>query len=272
MDEGIIPVTLKKQSNMFIWGLIGAAAASVGGIFFLFNYFRKDLSLTEDQKIQIEEIRQEIEESNCEITTEAAKQIIALIDHIAMENFKSKSYIHEKRRSAIKNNIEYIKLCKETLNLKQSALSEATKKVLYYFGNISVEEIQKVLRKIPIYELEKVVKNSDSFLIQNSTPLDKNSIKEAYIFYAKRHGEMMNDNLSLIEHKSKQNNSITQEGLIEKILLIKIQIEDELYLKYKMNHSQLCYFLLEFNLMEDSDIKKLYEEVSSFNKILEANK
>ena len=73
MDEGIIPVTLKKQSNMFIWGLIGAAAASVGGIFFLFNYFRKDLSLTEDQKIQIEEIRQEIEESNCEITTEAAK-------------------------------------------------------------------------------------------------------------------------------------------------------------------------------------------------------
>jgi len=138
--------------------------------------------------------------------------------------------------------------------LKQSVLHEATKIELYYFRNISIEEIQKVLRKIPIYELEKVVNKSDSFLIQNSTPLDKNCIKEAYIFYSKRHGEMMNDNLSLIENNSKQiDNSFTQEGLIEKILLIKIQIEDELYLKYKINHAQLCYFLIEFNLMEDSD-------------------
>jgi len=69
--------------------------------------------LTEDQKIQIEEIRQEIEESNSEITTEAAKQIIVLIDQIAMENFKSKSYIHEKRRSAIKNKKELIDFVKQ---------------------------------------------------------------------------------------------------------------------------------------------------------------
>jgi len=39
MEDEIIPDTLKKQSSRFIWGLIGAAAASVGGIFFTFQLF-----------------------------------------------------------------------------------------------------------------------------------------------------------------------------------------------------------------------------------------
>ncbi len=135
--ENTIP-SFKLSYLNYIFGIATLVSASIGTLYMVINYFRKDLFLTQDQKIQIEEIRQDIEESNCEITTEAAKQIIALINEIATEISNSRSYIHDKRRTAMKNQVEYHKLCKETLKIKDWALREATRKVLHQFGNISV--------------------------------------------------------------------------------------------------------------------------------------
>lgn len=270
----ILSVSTLINSKKIIYGSgIILISAFVGSVYYLYNIFKNDVELTEEHKMQIEEIKEEIEEMKGEITIEAAIQIVTLITNISDEIFnKNKGDINEKRRACINKPEEYKLYSKETFNLKEKALSEATRKVLYYFGNISYEKIQFLLRKVSQYELESIAYKVNPPSFEENSPPDKSTVKQAYKFYAMRYIEEMElfyekeskyykDIIPLNEKSGISIQSIENE-LFFKLLIIKLKIDDELYLKFKYREEQIRYLLYEYQLFDDNDVRKLYENVN----------
>jgi hypothetical protein len=255
--------------------LIGTGAlivsAIIGSSYYLYNILKNDVELTEDHKMQIEEIKEEIEESNGELTIESAILLVSLITKISQDIFsKYKSDINQRRRANFKNKEEYVKLCKETFSLKEKALNNSTKKVLLHFGNVSYEKIQKMIKKISPYELESISYKFNHPTFEENAPPDKNTVKDAFKFFANKFieeieyfhkisesGELMN-NLEKVKNLNQIENS-----LIFDLLTLKLKIDDELYLKFGYTEDQIRYLLFEYQLYEDPEVKKLYEAINS---------
>jgi hypothetical protein len=260
------------QNKKVLYG-IGAIIASglIGSAYYLFNIFKNNLELSEEHKMQIEEIKEEIEEMKGELAIESAIQIISIITKLSDEIFfKNKSDIHERRRASINKNDEYIKFCKETFKLKEKALKEANRAVLYQFGNISYDKIQKILRKISPYDLESITYKFNHPTFEGNVPPDKNTVKQAFKFYADRFIEEIEifhskEGTNSVDLNSSQNinySNLRENQLIFQLLVIKIKIDDELYIKFKYTEDQIRYLLYEYQLFEDPDVRKLYENVN----------
>jgi hypothetical protein len=255
--------------------LLGTGAliisAVIGSSYYLYNILRNDIELTEDHKMQIEEIKEEIEESNGELTIESSILLVSLITKISHEIFnKYKSDINQRRRANIKNKEEYLKLCKETFRLKEKALNNSTKKVLHHFGNVSYEKIQKMIRKISPNELESITYNFNHPTFEENAPPDKNTVKDAFKFFANKFIEeteyfhKISKSRELLNNLEKYKNLYhIENSLIFDLLALKLKIDDELYLEFGYTEDQIRYLLYEYQLYEDPEVKKLYEAINS---------
>jgi hypothetical protein len=162
------------------------------------------------------------------------------------------------------------------------------RKVLYQLGNISYEEIQKIIKKISPYELESTAHGmgynfnpNNEMFADNSTP-DKNLIKEAFKFYGKRYIEEIKNLKIEWSSSSKTNSTVTddnneneclksknfihkereEEDYVNKLLMIKLRLCDELFLNYKFTEEQMRYLLYEYQMFDDSEVRRLFDEMN----------
>ena len=214
--------------------------------------------------------------------------IIIYINYLA-EKFYSldNPTLDEKRRSVLikkaENNNdklieqEYLSLCNETLVYKRNIYQIAAEKI---FGvlkvDITLDDLNKLLNGIEPKKLEelsiKIIKEINSEVHKYDLEyMDINKTKEAYIYYLKTYIE---NTKNLFEQKEKnENDNIEGKGamLVFKYMSLKLQTDDQLYIKYKIVDEHLKLLVYKYNLFNDNDIIQLQKESDVINRKLENN-
>jgi hypothetical protein len=242
--------------------ILGSAAVLglVGGVYYLYNLFSQEEELSEEQKLQIEEMKQEVEDTNGELTPELAVQTMALTNKFAEEMMKKmKPDIDERRRAAINNPEEYEKICAELFECKEHAYNTATNRVLAQFG-FSMEDLQKVMSRVSPFEIEKKVYEYEKPSFEGTTIPEKAKVKEAFCYYGKKFTEEMKEFHNMMNQN--QVDPSQQDYVIFRLLVLKMRVDDELYFKYKYIESQIRYLLYEYNLFEDPDVRRVHESIT----------
>jgi hypothetical protein len=252
----------KTMYGLAIAGIIGA----LGGLYYIYNLFRSEEELSQEQKLELEELKQEVEHTNGMLTTEQAIQIMACINKKAEDILsKIKPDIDERRRAVINNEKQYEKICSELFEAKEGALQTANTIILKNFGDIDKDDLNKVLSEISPYEIEQKAFKYDKPTFYGTIP-DKQKIKEIYIDYGNLLSKYMNEfHTSMDKMKL---NELKQDYLIFRILVLKLKAEDEIYLKYKITENQIKYLLHEYHLLEDSHVKLVNEKISRFDEVV----
>jgi hypothetical protein len=250
------------SSALFWVGITAAGVASAWCLYKLYVLFNNEEELGEERLLQIQELKEEVEEAQ-ELSPELAIQIMAMTNKFAEEIMKKmKPDIDEKRRAVFKQPEEYEKICIEMFECKEYAYNSATTKILKEFG-FSQEELQKVLQTINPYEMEKKIYDYEKPSFEDCPVPDKNQVKEAFMYYGKKFSEEMKDFHK--EMSKSQMDPNNQEYIIFRLLVVKMKIDDELYFKYKYIEAQIRYLLYEYNLLDDPEVKRVHNNINQFD-------
>jgi len=261
--------------QILFYGLAaGAVAAMVGSAYYLYSLFIEEEELSEDDKIKIEELKEEltqqIEEKNSQgLTPEIAIQIMSMTNKVGEEILKkNKPFLEEKRRAAIGLPDEYERICQEYLEAKELAFQEGSKKVLSQFGDYTFEDINKVMMEVHPAEYEKMNHKYEKVSFDNAPKPDKLTVKQAYIFYGKKFKDEMRDLQRIMPFQGGNMDPEQQHFMFFKLLIMKFKVEDLLYLKYKYTEAQIKYLLFEYNLFEDPEIRSINEQLSRMDSMM----
>lgn len=257
MDKG-------KQSGYsfgyYALGLVGISGI-IGGLYYLFQAFNEE-SVSEETTTVIEQMKQDVELKGGELTPDDAIKIMALTNKHAEEIIrKSKPDIDQRRRAAINDRTKYDQICQEYFESKETAYQAATNTILKKFGNISMDDIQAILSRVSPYELERKTFEVDKPSFDGPIP-DKQKVKEIFKYYGNELSAKMREfhtNMSRF-----QGDPNMQEYLIFGILILKVRVDDELYLKYNYTEAQIRYLLYHHDLINDPEIKEVNDKISRF--------
>jgi hypothetical protein len=258
-----------NKSNSYsktFYGLVTAGVVgALAGLYYVYSVFNEEEELPEEQAEQLEELKQEVKDSDGTFTADQAIQMMALTNKLGEEMLKkAKPGIDDKRRAAVNNPEEYERVCMEYFEAKENALQMANSIVVKNFGNVDMEEVGKLMQGLNPIEVEKKIFEYDKPTFTGITP-DRQTTKDIFLFY----GESLNREISEFYKTLGQISDPNQhEFMILKVLITKLRIEDELYLKYKLNEYQLKYLIYEYNLTEDPDIRRLSEQVNRFSDMM----
>lgn len=256
--------TQSGRSYLF-YALIGGAAVGIlGGLYYLYTLMTKEEEFSEEQQVEVEEIRQQIQENNGELSTDIAIKILAQINKRVEEIMKvTKPELDEKRRLVMNNYKEYNKQCGEFFSLKEAAYNKATNQILNNF-NMKISDLKEIMDQITPHEVEKkIFIYHKPYFTDNIIP-DRETVKEAFIFFGNKFiDEMSNFNTECLKTEEKN-----QDVIIFKMLVIKLKIDDCLYLKFKMNENQIRYLIFEYSLLEDKEVKTLNDKISKYEEVL----
>ena len=166
-------------------------------------------------------------------------------------------------------NQEYFSLCNETLISKQNAYQIAADKILTSLKiKLSIDELDEFVKNIEPKKLDelsiKIMTELNPILHKyDLNIMDINKTKEVYIYYlkifienAKKIGEQkenINDN--------EENNNL----FIFHFMSLKMQMDDQLYIKYKILDDHLKLLVNKYNLFSDNEINQLQNEFDEIN-------
>lgn len=256
-----------KFKNYLYYTIIGTlAVGTVGGLFYLYSLLKKDDQLSDEQIIEVEEIKQQIQENNGEISVDMAIRILAQINKRIDEIIRpTKNEMDDKRRDKITNYTEYNKLAGEYFALKESAYNKATNQILQQFS-MDISDLKEIMEEITQHEVEKKIFLYNKPNFNNNYLPDKDKVKEAFIYFGNIFIDEMSKFNSDLYKKNLQNES--QDVIVFKMLVIKLRIDDYLYLKFKLNENQIRYLIFEYNLLEDKEVKSLNDKICKYEEVL----
>lgn len=257
----------KGSSNSYtplFYTLVGAGIAGVlGSVYYLYSLLSDD-ELNEKEIIEIEEIKQNIEEKG-ELTQDSAVHILFLANKHAEEYAKQlKPDLESRRRAAFNNDYEYKALISEFLQLKEQAYMNSSQTVLNQF-NVSMEDLQKKVETLHPMEMERKFFQFEAPAFEKERP-DKQKTKEAFVFYGNKFMEEV-QKLSMGFH-SMGNDPQAQEMMMFNMLVVKFRVEDLLYFKFFVTEQQIRYLLYHYNLTEDPDVMQIHKKIASFDEML----
>lgn len=236
-------------------GLVGLA----GGLYYLYNLFAEE-EISEIELIKIDEIAKKVEESKGVITQEVALQLLAKINKLSEDIIKKQnSDLEMRRREAINNDEEYQSVCMEYLRAKEEAYMTAMNMILQKF-NITYEELSEKTSNLSMADLEKQILLMEKPDFPNGIPT-KEVVKEAYLFF----GSKFSTNMETIR-KETMNPMLNydkglQEAMMINFIVMKLKIDDELFLRFNYNELQIRSLLYEYNLFNDPDIQQIHKKI-----------
>ena len=219
---------------------------------------------------------------------DGAMRLIIYINYLAEKFYiLDNPTLDEKRREALikknENNNEllleqkYLELCNETLDYKRDIYQIAAQKIINCLKvRIVQDELNKIISSLDPKQIDDI---SIKIILEINSDLNKydldymdiNKTKEAYIYYLKTYIE---NTKNLFEQKEKnENDNIEGKGamLVFKYMSLKLQTDDQLYIKYKIVDEHLKLLVYKYNLFNDNDIIQLQKESDVINRKLENN-
>ena len=219
---------------------------------------------------------------------DGAMRLIIYINYLAEKFYiLDNPTLDEKRRGALikknENNNEllleqkYLELCNETLDYKRDIYQIAAQKIINCLKvRIVQDELNKIISSLDPKQIDDI---SIKIILEINSDLNKydldymdiNKTKEAYIYYLKTYIE---NTKNLFEQKEKnENDNIEGKGamLVFKYMSLKLQTDDQLYIKYKIVDEHLKLLVYKYNLFNDNDIIQLQKESDVINRKLENN-
>ena len=172
---------------------------------------------------------------------------------------------------------EYLSLCNATLDYKKDIYQIAAQKIINCLKvRVSLEELNKIVSSLTPKQLEeisiKIILEINSSLHKYDLDyMDINKTKEAYIYYLKTY---IDSTKSLFEQKEKnEKDNIGEKNVmyIFKFMSLKLQTDDQLYIKYKIVDEHLKLLVHKYNLWNDNDIIILEKETDVINRKLDNN-
>ena len=223
-----------------------------------------------------------------EFQEDGAMRLIIYINYLAEKFYiLDNPTLDEKRREALikknENNNEllleqkYLELCNETLDYKRDIYQIAAQKIINCLKvRIVQDELNKIISSLDPKQIDDI---SIKIILEINSDLNKydldymdiNKTKEAYIYYLKTYIE---NTKNLFEQKEKnENDNIEGKGamLVFKYMSLKLQTDDQLYIKYKIVDEHLKLLVYKYNLFNDNDIIQLQKESDVINRKLENN-
>lgn len=269
-----ISKTLQSSSfDKFSWTwkntlLIGGGVVlAFSGIVYLYKTVFKDQGLPEKLLVELEKIKQQIDENKGDLSPDIAIKILFHINKAAEESM-TKLDLTTKRREAISNDEEYNRLAKECLQTKYSILKNTTNLILQHF-DMDPSDFKEAIEQITPYEIEKKIFAFNKSNFDNPIILDKNKTKEAYLFYGNKFvEEILNLNASQKKTFAEEIEKNNHEKIVNQLFIIKMKLDDSLNLKYGVSESSLKYFVHEYSLYDDKEVKTLAEKVNNFDKTM----
>lgn len=269
--NGSKPNNSKDKGKSIFDSLVIAGVGIVvlsGAVYYLYKYLFKGEELSEEQQIEIEEIKQQIQEQKGEIGVNLAIKILNQVNKRVDELLKQEnSNIGTKRRKVINNEEEYNKLCMEYLKLKETIYNRAANTVLDNF-NMSLTDLKDMFDQMTPYEIEKRSLFYYRPEFSDTTIPDRQKVKEAFIFFGNTFYGLICDFKTKLDKNiitELQNNN--QDLIVCKILLIKIKVEDLLILKFNLDESQLRYLLFEYSLYDDKEVKEMNDKIIRYEEM-----
>ena len=255
------------------------------------NIFTNNLILLKSFGINIDESKI-IKNNNNKLTDEGIIRLIIYINYLADKFYAlDNPSLDEKRRSILikRNNNndllieqEYLSLCNETLICKQNAYQIAAEKILNSLKTkVNMDEFDEFVKNIEPKKLEdltiKVMTELNSQLHKyDLNIMDINKTKEAYIYYlkifienAKKIVEEATKKNNIFDENNKSNINIEENNdnmFIFQFMGLKIEMDDQLYEKYKILDEHLKLLVNKYNLFSDNEINQLQNEFDDINK------
>ena len=243
----------------YILGALGISGV-IGGLYYLFQAFNEE-QISEETSHIIEQMKNDSQIQG-ELTPEIAIKIMALTNKQAEEIIKkTKPDIDERRRAAINDKPKYDQICQEYFEVKEAAYQSASNIILKKFGNYGMEDIQNVMSRISPYDLERKSFEYEKPSFDGEYP-EKAKVKEMFKYYGNELSMKMREFHQTMNRF--QGDPNMQEFLIFGILVLKVRIDDELYIKYKYTEAQIRFLLYEHKLIDDPEIKEVNDRISRF--------
>ena len=247
-----------KQKLIYTSLTIGGLIIIGGGIYYLYKYFTEISPEEEELKKKLIDINEkEIFDLSNELKDEGVIKIIIKINHLSDYLYeKQNPNLDEKRRNVIDKEEEYIKLFADTLAEKKKAYDEAAEMVLNSLSiKINFDLIQQKLSLISPENMEKLTLEYDE-LDEKEKHLNEEIAKNAFIYYANQMNEQGNKLKEKIEGMGE---SIDQNQQLMEFLIIKMKIDDLMYIKYQTSMQSVKLFLYKNNLLNDDSLKEAKE-------------
>lgn len=256
-----------RYSNVFYALAAAGFVGAIGGLYYVYSLIGEDEDLTEEQADQIQELKQEVEHTDGNLTIDICVQIMAMTTKVAEEIVKkAKPDIDERRRAALNNPEEYERITSEFLEAREMAAQNAHLSITKKFGNFSMEDFQRVLSTSSPMEIEKKTYELEKPVFIGPTP-DKARVKEIFMYYGNQVCSQMRE-LQMNMNSNVNMDPSQQEYLIFRILILKQRLEDEMYVKYKISENQVKYLLYHYNLHEDPDVKNVIMKMSRYDEVM----
>ena len=265
------------------------------------NIFNNNKLLLKSFGINIDESKLLI--NNNRLTDESAVLIIIYINYLAQKFYLiDNPTLDQKRRALLTNNIkengenninnntneinmnneqkiqeEYLTLCNQTMKFRENCYQIAAEKILGSLHiKITFQELEDFLKNVEPNQMEKITLKlttelNDELYKYDLDYFDLNKTKEAFIFYLKANIDAIKI-LYEEQKKIKKNNEDIGNEIIEqnnififKLMSMKMQMDDKLYLKYHIEDEHLKLLANKYNLFNDSEISQLQKEFDDFN-------
>ena len=251
------------------------------------NIFNNDLIFLKSFGLNIDESKIFKNGTN-KFQEEGAMIIITYINYLAEKFYiLDNPTLDEKRRELLikknENNNEllleqeYLSLCSETLVYKRNVYQIASQKIFNSLKvRITIEELNEFISSLEPKKIEelsiKIILEINSELHKYDLELmDINKTKEAYIYYLKTY---IDNTKNVFDQKEKnENNNIEEKNamFVFKFMSLKLQTDDQLYIKYKIVDEHLKLLVHKYNLLNDNEISQLQNEFDDINSKLDIN-
>ena len=245
------------------------------------NIFDNDIIFLKSFGINIEDLNSLINNNN-KFTDEGIVRIIIYINFLADKFYIIDNPDLDAKRRAIlikKNNNndlqieqEYLSLCNETFMARHNVYQIAAEKILKSLRiNFSIEELQESVKAIEPKKLEDLsiklmMELNQTLLKYDLNIMDINQTKEAYVYYLK----IFTENAKKIIEPNENININNEENnmAILKYMALKMQMDDELYEKYKIKEEHIKLLVNKYNLLNDNEVNQLQNEYDDIHKNL----
>ena len=245
------------------------------------NIFDNDIIFLKSFGINIEELNN-LTNSNNKLTDDGIVRIIIYINFLADKFYSIDNPDLDKKRLEVlakknsNNDLtieqEYLTLCNETFLARQNVYQIAAQKILKSLKiNFSIEQLQESVKVIEPKKLEdlsiKLMMELNSTLFKYDLNfMDINKTKEAYIYHLKIYIENAK---KLIEQNENINiNNEENNMIIFKYMALKMEMDDQLYEKYKLKDEHIKLLVKKYNLLDDNEVNQLQNEYDDINKNL----
>jgi len=261
----------ENQYSKTLYALAGIGIAGLlGGVYFLVNLFKEpEMCLDEEQEKELDVLTEKLNEKSGELTVETAVQIMAMINKVTEEKIRSEHPdLDDRRREALKNNDkDYDQLCQESFMRRTEVSQDASQFILSKFG-ISEQALQEFFQNYGNpQEIEKLLQTFDKPIFDGEMP-SATITKEAFLYYGKKIITVMQsffmESRQYTQQQYMADPMLQQEQMI-KMMILKLRVDDELHIKYKVTEQQVRYLLVKYNLLDDHEVKAMTSKISKFD-------